>query len=164
MGEVLRLSVPLLRADPHRWGSGRVHQIDRERDQTMCGKTPANCPGTAFQGAHDQITCQACLRAIEAKVRSEVIRARVEQEARELEERNRLWWRDYDAYLTSDTWRAKRANGLCEGCGERRATQVHHLSYPSAWPGTDEWIAQEKLFDLRAICTGCHTDIHRDAE
>jgi hypothetical protein len=38
---------------------------------------------------------------------------------------------------------------------------VHHRRYPQdCWPGSQEWVAQEKLFDLIAICEGCHDDVH----
>ena len=165
------LLVPLLRADPHRWGAGLIHLIDPDRDQTMCGKSPGGCPGTKFYSTRDRITCRSCLRSIEAKaqaaVRLEQYRREAAESEREREANNRLWWQRYDTYLLTPTWRGKRArvleraNGRCEGCGERRATQVHHERYPQGcWPGSDEWIAQEKLFDLIAICAGCHTDVH----
>jgi hypothetical protein len=43
-----------------------------------------------------------------------------------------------------------------------RLSRIHnHLRYPQGcWPGSPEWITQEKLFHLRAICIGCHTDVH----
>src|SRR6266436_5556226 len=43
--------------------------------------------------------------------------------------------RKYDVYLGSLAWQAKRAkvlkraNGICEGCLDRKATQVHHHTY-----------------------------------
>ena len=46
------------------------------------------------------------------------------------------WRIDYEEYLSTSTWRAKRdlvmarAGGQCEGCCERAATQVHHRNYP----------------------------------
>lgn len=163
--------IPLLRADPHRWGAGLVHKIDVEQDKILCGKTPANCPGTKFDGIASQITCKICLRAIESRKRSELIQREwakqraVEEAARE--DRRRQWWQNYNAYLLSPTWRnkrdlvLKRAAGTCEGCGAQRAAQVHHLRYPQdCRPGSPEWIAREKLFDLRAVCTACHDDIH----
>jgi len=170
--------VRLLRADPHRWGAGLIHKIDLERDQTMCGRTPVNCPGTPFFGVQYEITCKLCLRSIDSRIRQAEMAQQYEARAAEREaerqkqeaerqDHNRRWWVAYNAYLASPTWRSKRqrvlerASGKCEGCGERRATQVHHLRYPQGcWPGSKEWIAQEKLFDLRAICDGCHTDVH----
>jgi 5-methylcytosine-specific restriction endonuclease McrA len=164
-------NVPLLRADPHNWGLGLVHQIDVERDQTMCGKSPGGCPGTKFYGLADKITCKACLKSIAARERHVAMQARAQADWARLEqerqESRQEWQRRYQAYLQSPVWRdkrarvLKRANGLCEGCGEHRAAEVHHLRYPQGcWPGSDEWISQEKLFDLRAICPGCHGDVH----
>jgi len=65
----------------------------------------------------------------------------------------------YNAHLKSSLWRAKRnkilnrAGGLCEGCREQAATQVHHLTY--------ENLGNEFLFELVAICDGCHTRYHK---
>jgi hypothetical protein len=71
------------------------------------------------------------------------------------------WWDWYNFYLTSDQWQEKRrrvlerAAGVCEGCGERKATQVHHTTYAHA--------GDEFLFELRAICTECHERLHERA-
>ena len=60
-------------------------------------------------------------------------------------EQQRQWWRDYDAYLETDEWRRKRelvfqrARGMCEGCREREAKQVHHLTYNNVF---DEFLWQ----------------------
>jgi hypothetical protein len=77
------------------------------------------------------------------------------------------WWALYDVYLQSPTWAEKRrrvferSRGLCEGCGVRRATRVHHRRYPrGVLPGSQEWIRAEKLFDLVALCSRCHADLH----
>ena len=65
---------------------------------------------------------------------------------------------DYQAYLRSDQWQElrrrvlQRANGFCEGCWQRRATQVHHLSYAH--------IGCEFLWELVAICDVCHSRVH----
>jgi len=157
-------TVPLLRADPHNWGSGRVHEIDDERDQTLCGKSPANCPGTRFDGSRRQVTCRGCQRSIEAS-RRQIEHERTWRTRHDADQRE--WRRLYGEYLCSPEWQHRRslvmtrAAGMCEGCGQRRATQVHHLRYPrNCWPGSAEWVAQEKLFDLRAICGSCHDDVH----
>lgn len=73
-------------------------------------------------------------------------------------EEQRQWREFYDAYLLSDAWAARRrqvldrAEGLCEGCGERRATQVHHLTYAH--------LGDEFLWELKAVCRACHTRLH----
>jgi hypothetical protein len=64
-----------------------------------------------------------------------------------------------EEFLASPRWSEmrrlvlKRANGICEGCLTRRATQVHHVNY-------DRRFGREMLFDLRAVCGGCHDAIH----
>jgi hypothetical protein len=45
-----------------------------------------------------------------------------------------------------------RANNLCEGCGRRRAAQVHHLTY--------DHVFDEFLWELIAICDECHSRVH----
>jgi 5-methylcytosine-specific restriction endonuclease McrA len=68
--------------------------------------------------------------------------------------------KEYEAYLQSPQWRAvrakvmKRADGLCEGCGALRPTQVHHLSYDHKF--------NEFLFELVAVCDQCHERLHRE--
>jgi hypothetical protein len=69
------------------------------------------------------------------------------------------WYADY---LRSPEWgrrRAavmRRANGVCEGCGECPPTEVHHLTY--------KHVGREFLFELVALCEGCHTRAHQDEE
>jgi len=64
----------------------------------------------------------------------------------------------YTAYLRSGKWASKRtkvferANNLCEGCREREAKVVHHLTY--------EHIGDELLFELVALCPDCHARCH----
>ena len=49
--------------------------------------------------------------------------------------KRQAWQSDYAAYLASPEWKAKRdkvlkrANYVCEGCGDAKATVVHHLTY-----------------------------------
>lgn len=67
---------------------------------------------------------------------------------------------DYDKYLQSDEWAArrtlvlKRAAGVCEGCGCDSPAQVHHLSYAH--------VGFEFLFELVALCDPCHQRIHAE--
>lgn len=64
----------------------------------------------------------------------------------------------YAEYLKSAEWADRRdrvmarAGGVCEGCRERAATEVHHLTY--------EHITREFLFELVAICGECHARYH----
>lgn len=63
-----------------------------------------------------------------------------------------------DPYYSSPEWKElrqlviARANGVCEGCGKHAATQVHHLHYRT--------FTREFLWDLRAVCRGCHERVH----
>lgn len=67
---------------------------------------------------------------------------------------------EYSEYLLSPEWEAKRnlvfkrSRDTCEGCGERPADEVHHLSYAHA--------GNEFLWELVAICTSCHERVHKD--
>jgi hypothetical protein len=86
--------------------------------------------------------------------RMEIVRKYVRMQKQE----NANWWRWYDGYLKSPAWIQKRnlvlarANHFCEGCGTRRATQVHHKTYDN--------VGNEFLFELVAVCDACHDRIH----
>lgn len=64
----------------------------------------------------------------------------------------------YREYLESQSWLATRAKVLeragyvCEGCRERRATEVHHPHY-------EDPRGEEMLFNLVALCDKCHRKI-----
>lgn len=74
-----------------------------------------------------------------------------------LEREKALRKEEYQRYLRSPRWRArwnavmKRDNGKCRFCG-KKATQVHHLTYAR--------IFNEAMYDLVAICDGCHKLVH----
>jgi hypothetical protein len=78
-----------------------------------------------------------------------------QQELRNASETRRV---QYRAYLRSPKWRSirarviERSGGLCEGCRESDATEVHHLTY--------KHIGDELLFELVALCDGCHERAH----
>lgn len=63
-------------------------------------------------------------------------------------------------YYDSPEWQRKRelvfkrSGGMCEGCGERRATQAHHDSY--------DHFGDEFLWELYAVCDECHERWHAD--
>lgn len=66
--------------------------------------------------------------------------------------------REYDEYLESDEWAArrvivlKRDRYLCQGCLECEATDIHHLTY--------ERLFSELLCDLVGLCRDCHAKCH----
>lgn len=79
------------------------------------------------------------------------------------ENQAKSWWdEEYGRYLQSSTWREKRrkvlerANYVCEGCGEQKATEVHHLTYKR--------VGKEMLFDLVAVCHQCHLICHEESD
>lgn len=65
----------------------------------------------------------------------------------------------YSRYLASSEWRRKRdramkrAGKVCEMCGQRPPTQVHHIRYPKR-------LGDEPLTDLLAVCRQCHEKGH----
>lgn len=79
---------------------------------------------------------------------------------RKKQEENSEWRHRYESHLQSPEWQIirrkvfDRSGGICEGCHERRAVQVHHLTYAR--------LGHEMLFDLVAVCIQCHESIHKD--
>jgi hypothetical protein len=71
------------------------------------------------------------------------------------------WFRQHTEYLRTDAWQRRRirvlerSEGLCEGCRERAAAHVHHLSY-AHWQ-------RELLYELVALCEPCHRKAHEAA-
>lgn len=84
----------------------------------------------------------------------------LQKHARMQRRRSAGYQKEYLGYLASPVWRAvrdkvlQRANFVCEGCLERPATQVHHLSY--------RYFRREMMFDLVAVCRDCHAICHPD--
>ena len=90
---------------------------------------------------------------------------------RQAEGNTEEWHKVHQAYLKSDVWAEKRkqvlirANGKCEGdkCGvmvvSNTLLDVHHLTY-------DRVGGNEKMSDLKALCSSCHkkADRQRDDE
>jgi hypothetical protein len=161
-----------LRADPHKWGAGAIHLLDPINGKTICGKDRQVCPGMPLLGQIEEITCKGCIRSRETALKrakeKERSQAESEERKRQKEELKRQWGAAYDAYLQTTTCFhkrhlvLKRDGGICQGCGETQARQIHHLSYPNSGclPGSAEWIACEKLFDLVSVCSSCHDDLH----
>lgn len=73
-------------------------------------------------------------------------------------------YQSYDEYLRHPLFRAvraaalRRANGVCEECRIKRATEVHHWrELPCRYP---VWGAFDTTTNLRAICHECHCKEH----
>ena len=73
-------------------------------------------------------------------------------------EQHKLWWDQYNRYTNSAEWSAikykviRRANRICEGCGENTAWHVHHCTYKNAFAPF--------MFELVALCEPCHSRYH----
>jgi hypothetical protein len=76
----------------------------------------------------------------------------------ELDRLKKLWKEAYAEYLQTPDWNAKsklvliRAQGICEGCHSRPATEAHHTTY--------DHVGDEFLFELVALCRLCHDRFH----
>lgn len=72
--------------------------------------------------------------------------------------RRERFFADYEIYLQSPLWKAKRLavlkrdNWKCQACLMRAACQVHHLTY--------NHVGNEPLFDLVSVCIDCHQKLH----
>lgn len=90
--------------------------------------------------------------------KNELVTAWREAQRRAFEEGKEARQKEYRQYLTTKNWKDKRskvlarANNLCEGCGDRTATEVHHLTYRN--------VGDELLFELVALCSTCHSKAH----
>lgn len=147
------------KANPHPWGPGQTHIIHEDGTKTLCGQQLSECPGRRIPAI--EYTCRACAKSLEVQERQAKAEREWQERQRERERQreveDRAWWKWYNAYLQSSKWQGKRAEvfkrarGLCEACGRRRATEVHHTTYAH--------VGDEPLFDLHAICEECHVRI-----
>ena len=71
-------------------------------------------------------------------------------------------WGDYEAYLKTPEWKEKRLKvfkrdkNICQGCLEKPAEHVHHLTYAR--------IYNELLYDLISLCKDCHSLAHPEKQ
>jgi hypothetical protein len=89
-------------------------------------------------------------------------RDRFDQSTREWREKNDKTTSErkkfYDEYMRSEKWQEirqlilQRDNYQCQGCRQRRAVQVHHLTYAH--------LGDEFLFELISVCMECHHRLH----
>ena len=91
-------------------------------------------------------------------LREETLRRATEAATAAREVERQEWWDQYDEYLATDEWHQKRERVLrrdkylCQGCLERQAAHVHHLTY--------ERLFNELLCDLVSLCVPCHRLCH----
>jgi 5-methylcytosine-specific restriction endonuclease McrA len=92
------------------------------------------------------------------RTREEAREERWREFRRQREEEEVKWWERYHTHLRSEAWREKRqrvllrAGCICEGCGARQASDIHHLTY--------KHMGDEFLFEVVAICRECHERYH----
>lgn len=159
-------------ADPHDYGPGKTHIVDDGLEKTLCGRHLAAIAGhLATMGADPFLKiakankaghCITCVNRYLDRPERERRLAAWRQESAERDRKrhddNARWWQQYNAYLRSDAWRAKRAQvleraqHLCEACGIARAVEAHHTTY--------KHVGREPLFELRAVCHSCHEQLH----
>jgi hypothetical protein len=96
-----------------------------------------------FTGVRDRFH-EACRANHEAAVAAEQA-AWEELYARHVNPGNPAWQRLRRKVLG-------RCDGVCEGCMERPAVHLHHLTYAH--------LGNELLFELRAVCLDCHRILH----
>lgn len=66
----------------------------------------------------------------------------------------------YRDYMDSPEWKSRRTKvmrrcgSICEGCGDRPAAEVHHLTY--------RHFMEEFLFELVGLCEPCHDRYHEE--
>ncbi|WP_149241505.1 HNH endonuclease [Dyadobacter sp. 32] len=81
------------------------------------------------------------------------------QQNRELNNQNSAYYK-YLQYLDSKEWKVKRVQvlkrdkNLCQGCKEKPAEQIHHLTYDRLY--------KEFLEDLVSLCVNCHEREHKE--
>ncbi len=79
-------------------------------------------------------------------------------ETKKLNERSKDWQAEYASYRRTPAWQEKRtrvlrrANGVCEGCLDAKATVIHHTTYAH--------MGDELLYELIALCQACHVKAH----
>ncbi len=88
----------------------------------------------------------------------EVYAARAHERAVDVAGGDEEFRRRYEEYMHSPEWAKKRQKVLrrceyvCEGCGDKPAVQVHHLTY--------KHFGDEFLWELRGVCLDCHERYH----
>lgn len=97
------------------------------------------------------------------KEREGALERLAEEQQQKRQHQDALWWSGYGDYLVSPLWAIKRDKvlkrclGICEGCRERPASEVHHLTYAHVGHRCE---TGEFLFELVGVCGDCHRQLH----
>lgn len=125
-----------------------------------CGRLLPNALPYSMANPHTPGIDAEALRRWISHDREQWDRSRIDRQ--NLEQQRRIEWRDrYENYLQSEQWQSKRrlvfrrCGGVCEGCGQATATEVHHLTY--------DHLGNELLWELAAACRECHERVHENS-
>ena len=145
---------PVIELRRREYSNGTIHYQDQ---CVICGAALK-----AYKHTSPEVTEAYYIRDFDDTLRDKWY-AQIQQErAEQHEAKTDEWWTEYNAYLRSDEWRRRRTEVLrrdqhiCQGCRNRKATHVHHLSY--------QHIGSEFLFELISLCDVCHRRLHGEIE
>ena len=136
-----------------KYANGSLHVI---RQCQRCGANLGTIPkNQAPQGVAD---ADPTMRQ-RYEVERECQRQEINQKHVRIQRNNgNLFRLRHQEYLSTTAWKTRRdkvlqrADSICEGCMDAKATVVHHLSY-------DHW-GDELLYELVALCVSCHDRCH----
>lgn len=155
--------------------SGRVAAFGVATDECPCTRTEVR--ERSIRGGSSQWVrqCLDCGQPVGNPVKAvpnctafdndlvqQYLQERAEERRLVAEAERRRWWALYEEYIASDAWKSlrakvlKRDGGMCQGCLDARATEVHHLSYRN--------FGSEFAFELMALCSPCHERFHQRPE
>lgn len=143
---------------PCEWkdGGGKNHI---KKQCQHCGRMIGSALGKSKVNESDLVKFQPNLEATYDAKRKSEYNDLIQRHIRIQKAQSGEFSKSYKVHLNSDKWRLvirpkvlKRANGICEGCLERPATQVHHFTY--------DHLGDEFMFELAALCGPCHDRLH----
>jgi 5-methylcytosine-specific restriction endonuclease McrA len=133
----------------------KLYRMQCTRCNEIIGSGMKHTPELAAQAIEEMPTRYAEIYEMQNEAKEGIVK-------RWKSRKDSQWWTSYNTYLNSPEWAAKRlkvfkrANWICEGCGDARATEIHHLVYTHAF--------NEYLFELVALCHKCHAEITTPAQ
>ncbi len=137
------------------FSNGTVHY---QKQCQNCGAAVGSAKKRSSLSDQEILNAVTWNNEIEARFKAESQRAAKAQRESDYHCRRVIRKADYEAYLKTPQWHAKRTlvmereSGMCQGCQFGRATEVHHLTYAH--------IFDELLYELVALCGACHDKAH----
>lgn len=131
---------------------GDLSQFLKHSDRrVMSMGVPVEVDFALTEAYRQMVRMEAQRRITEENVRQMMARLQ------ERDEEETRWWAEYNQYLQSGDWQARRRmvlerdGYLCQSCRMNKASQAHHLTYDHGFDAP--------LFDLIAVCVSCHERI-----